>query len=154
MYLPNASEIVADCHRLLRPGGKILVYNPTCSVASVAAGLKKWCRKIYQEKDSVALDCQTDWKNASRACRITYYTRRSLIKELTALGFQVAAVKGFRISRNRIRALNRLEKFDWFRRASAYLASKYPYLASDILIEALKPRETEPGTKSLKREAA
>ena len=154
MYLPNASAIVADCHRILRPGGKILVYNPTCSVASIAATLKKWCRKIYQEKATVAFDCQTDWKKATRACRITYYTRRSLIKELTAPGFEVAAVKGFRISRNRIRALNRLERFGWFRRASAHLASRYPYLASDILVEALKPRKTEPGTRMLNREAA
>jgi SAM-dependent methyltransferase len=154
MYLPNASEIVADCHRLLRPGGRILVYNPTCSVASISTTLKKWCRKIYQEKATVALDCQTDWKNATRACRITYYTWRSLVKELTSPGFEVTAVKGFRISRNRIRVLNRLEKFGWFRRASVYLASKCPYLASDILVEAVKPRETEPGTRMLAREAA
>jgi len=154
MYLPNATAIIADCHRLLRPGGKILVYNPTCSIASLAATLKKWRRNIYQEKATMALDRQTDWKNATRACRITYYTYRSLIKELTALGFEVSTIKGFRILRNRIRLLNHLEKFGRFRRAIVYLASKHPYLASDILVEALKPREAVPETGSVDRQAA
>ncbi|MFC1833433.1 class I SAM-dependent methyltransferase [Thermodesulfobacteriota bacterium] len=154
IYLPNANEIVSECHRLLREGGRMFVYNPVCSLSRLAAKLKKWSRRIYQEKSTVALDSQTDWKNANRACRITYYSSRSLVEELAAPGFRVVDVRGFRISRNRLRFLKRLETLEWFSRASKYLAARYPSLASDILVEGRKPFQAEVEAPVRNRRAA
>ncbi|MEW6351239.1 MAG: class I SAM-dependent methyltransferase [Thermodesulfobacteriota bacterium] len=138
MYLPNATEILHEFNRILRPEGKVFVYNPISWIPAAAGRVRRWVRKIYQEDRTVSLDTQTDWKSAQRACRITYYSCKSMKEVVAAAGFEVVGVTGFRLFRNRIRLMARLEAFPWYRATTGFLASRYPFLASDVLITARK----------------
>ena len=143
MYLPNAQEILEACHALLRPDGTLLLYNPISQFPRLIGNLKKLWRKIHQEKATIALDRQQDWRSSTRACRVTYYKLSSLIEQVNKTGFSVENIAAFRLSLNRIRALNRLEDCGWYRCATEYLTRRYPHLATDILIEARKGEATK-----------
>ena len=82
------------------------------------------------------LDSQTDWKSAQRACRITYYSCSSFKEVVASAGFDVLGVTGFRLFRNRVRVMAGLEKYPWYRQVSGGLASRFPFLASDVLVTA------------------
>jgi ubiquinone/menaquinone biosynthesis C-methylase UbiE len=138
MYLPDAPGMAAEFYRVLRPGGKVFVSNPISRLPGLMAGLKRLSRKIYQERRTVSWDNQKDWKDANRACRITYYSFRSFVEEIASAGFTVTEAIGFRIFRNRIRAMTRLEDYEWYRRAVKSIAARYPQFAADILITAVK----------------
>lgn len=141
MYLPNSRAALDEFHRVLRPEGKVFVYNPISWCPGFLARVKKLIRKVHQEKDSIALDSQTEWKNSRRPCRINYYSFRSLIDEISSARFQVMEVTAFRLLRNRVRLLTRLENYRWYFRMTSFLARRFPYLASDIMVAGLK---TEP----------
>lgn len=145
LYLPNPRQILAECCRLLRPGGMLLVYNPISRFPKIIGKLKKWSRMVYQEKSTIAMDCQRDWKISTRPCRVTYYKPGGLIEDVNATGLRVENITAFRLLLNRIRALNKLEDYRWYRRASELIARRYPHLATDILIEARKDTSTQAG---------
>ena len=138
MYLPNTFQILNECYRLMRPSGVLIVYNPITWLPNTAAGLKKLSRYLYQEKGTISADRQSDWKKAKRAVRISYYSIKSLIKEVSAANFQVSNVKAFRLFRNRLRILKRLEKYHWYRNLTKSIVREHPGMASDILVEARK----------------
>src|SRR5208283_77218 len=79
MYLPNALEALMEFDRVMAPGGKLFVYNPISHFPRLCSAVKRFVRKIYQERNSIALDVQSNWKQAERACRITYYSYHTLI---------------------------------------------------------------------------
>lgn len=143
MYLPNAQQILEACYTLLRPEGTLLLYNPISQFPRLVGNLKKFWRKIYQEKASIALDRQHNWKGSTRACRVTYYKLSSLVEQVSQTGFSVENIAAFRLSLNRLRVLNRLEDCGWYRCATEYLTRRYPQLATDILIEARKGGSTK-----------
>lgn len=138
MYLPNARAMLAEFHRVLVSDGKLFVYNPISCFPNFVGSLKRWTRLIHQERRTIVLDRQRDWKNATRACRITYYSLNSLVKQVRSADFRVTAVKGFRLFRNRIRLMKRLEDFEHYNSATTFLAGRFPFLASDILVIGAK----------------
>jgi ubiquinone/menaquinone biosynthesis C-methylase UbiE len=137
-YLPNTHDILNDCRRILRPGGLLVVYGAITLLPGIAAGLKKWSRYVYQEKGTISADRQNDWKAAKRAVRISYFSSRSLTDEIASAGFQVTNLKAFRLFRNRLRLLKRLENSEKYRRVTQSIVEKYPALATDLLVEARK----------------
>jgi SAM-dependent methyltransferase len=138
MYLPNASSMPAEFFRVMRPGGKLFVYNPISWYPRLASRVKRWGRLIYHERGTVAFNDSADWRNANRPSRITYHSFKGLISEIDSLDLEVVHVTGFRIFRNRIRFLNRLEKYPWYRRMTNYLAARYPRIASEVMVTAVK----------------
>lgn len=138
MYLPNAHDMLAEFHRVLGPDGKLFVYNPISCFPNFVGRLRRWARLIHQENRTVVLDRQGDWKNATRACRITYYSLHSLVEQVASARFRVTAVKGFRLFRNRIRLMKRLEGFRRYNDATAFIAGRFPFLASDVLVVGAK----------------
>lgn len=144
MYLPNASYILTEFHRVLTHEGKLFVYNPVSCFPHVVGRLRRWGRLIHQEDRTIVLDRQTDWKRATRACRITYYSLSSLIDQIASADFRVIAVKGFRLFRNRIRLMKRLEDLRHYNRATTFIADRYPFLASDVLIVGAKRTLRQP----------
>ncbi|MBI5572034.1 MAG: class I SAM-dependent methyltransferase [Desulfomonile tiedjei] len=138
MYLPNHRELLADFHRALRPDGMVFIHNPISWVPATFARLKQWIRRIHQESDSVSFDTQTEWKHARRACRVTYYSLQSLVDEINAAHFDILDVRGFRIFRNRIRLMNRLEDFPWYHHATQAVTGRFPAVASDVLVVGRK----------------
>jgi len=154
MYLPNATEMLKELHRVLLPAGKLFVYNPINWFPRLHSMLKRLTRKIYQERRSIALDVQSNWKGSERANRITYYSFQSLLEQIRAANFQVAAITGFRLFRNRIRLMTRLENFDWYRRLVLLFSRHYPHLASDLFVVASKPAIVKAIPLSVERAAA
>jgi ubiquinone/menaquinone biosynthesis C-methylase UbiE len=138
MYLPNAHDMLAEFHRVLTAEGKLFVYNPISSFPNFVGKLKRLARFVHQENRTIVLDRQRDWKRATRACRITYYSLDSLVEQVASADFRVTAVKGFRIFRNRIRLMKRLEEFKHYNSATTFLAGRFPFLASDILVVGAK----------------
>ncbi|MDD3473072.1 MAG: methyltransferase domain-containing protein [Syntrophaceae bacterium] len=138
MYMPNSKELLQQFHGSLKPSGKLIVYNPISAVPMMAASIKKVIRKWAQATDSIAWDSQSDWKKAVRATRINYYSYDSLINEVAESGFTIIDVSAFRIFRNRIRFMNRFENSLAYRKSMILLASKFPRLASDIVVSAVK----------------
>jgi SAM-dependent methyltransferase len=143
-YLPNALQMLGDIHRVLRPYGIAFIYNPISWTPGTFALLKRWSRKIYQESDSISLDTQTEWKKASRAGRITYYSYGSLIRDIQSSNFLIADVTGFRLFRGRVRLMNRLEHSASSRSVIKSLASRFPFLASDLMVAARKSEKDIP----------
>jgi SAM-dependent methyltransferase len=138
MYLPNDGEMLEQFHRALRPGGKLLVYNPISWLPGTIASLRKKFRKIHQANDSISLDAQDDWKNAQRASRITYYSVGSLVDRIETAGFQVTDLTGFRIFRNRLRLMRSLEDSPSYRKWTKRIAARFPQVASDLLVIGTK----------------
>jgi ubiquinone/menaquinone biosynthesis C-methylase UbiE len=138
MYLPKGSEMLAELYRVLAPEGKLFVYNPINWLPRPHSLIKKLARKIYQERKTIALDVQANWKDSERPCRITYYSFQSLIEQIRSVNFHVTGITGFRLFRNRIRLMARLEDFAWYRRLVLFLTERYPHLASDLLVVAYK----------------
>jgi SAM-dependent methyltransferase len=138
MYLPRATEMLAEFYRVLTPNGKLLLYNPINWLPGVHAAIKRLLRKVYQDRESIALDVQSNWKSADRPCRITYYSFRSLLEEIRSVNFQVVGLTGFRLFRNRIRLMTRLEKYACYRRSVMWLARRYPQIASDLFVVGCK----------------
>jgi ubiquinone/menaquinone biosynthesis C-methylase UbiE len=143
MYLPEATKTLAELYRVLAPGGKLFVYNPINWLPGLHSQIKRLTRKIYQERRSIALDCQSHWRDTERANRITYYSYQSLIDHIRSVNFQVTEIRGFRLFRNRIRLMRLLEKFDWYRRLVLVLTRYYPPLASDLFVAAYKEAVVE-----------
>jgi len=138
MYLPKETEMLTELYRVLAPEGKLLVYNPINWLPKLHSLIKRLTRRIYQERKTIALDVQSNWKGSERACRITYYSFQSLIEQIRSVNFHVTGITGFRLLRNRIRLMTRLENFDWYRRLVLFLTERYPHLASDLLVVAHK----------------
>ncbi len=145
MYLPNALKMLAEFHRVLSRGGMAFIYNPISWTPGTFALLKKWSRKIYQESDSISLDTQSEWKEATRAGRITYYSFGSMTQHIRSANFRIVETSGFRLFRGRVRLMNRLEHFSWSRSLMTTLASRFPYLASDLMVAARKSASEPPG---------
>ncbi len=134
MYLPKATEILTEFYRVLAPDGKLFLYNPINWLPRLHAVIKRATRKIYQERKSIALDIQSNWKDAERACRITYYSFESLIEQIRSVNFHVDKITGFRLFRNRIRLMTRLENYVWYRRLVLFVTARYPQVASDLFV--------------------
>ena len=107
-------------------------------MARVRERAKTLIRSIHQEKGSVALDRDRNWQDARRPSRINYYSYWALIEEVRSADFNIEGVRGFRIFRNRIRAMTRLEDYRWYFRLISYLTRTYPYLASDVMVVGRK----------------
>lgn len=134
MYLPNACGLLTEFHRVLRTDGALFVYNPVSWLPNVLSRARRRLRSIYQERHTVSLDRQGDWKSAHRACRITYYSLRSLVEEVRSARFCVTDVAGFRIFRNRVRFMTRLEDYRWYYRLTKSIVRRFPWLAADIMV--------------------
>jgi len=154
MYLPNATLALAEFHRVLTRKGKLLVYNPISWLPGLNSAVKRFARKIYQEKKTIALDAQSNWKDAERPCRITYYSFQSLLDQIRGVNFHVSKITGFRLFRNRIRLMAHLEGSVWYRRLVLYLAERYPRLASDLLVVGHKKGVPETASISFDKVAA
>ncbi len=154
MYLPNAREALMEFDRVLAPGGKLFVYNPISRFPRLCSAVKRIARKIYQERKTIALNAQSNWKQAERACRITYYSFNSLIEQIRSANFRISETTGFRVFRNRIRLMKLLENYTWYRRLIQTLAARYPRLASDILVVSHKQTLADERTVSLDKAAA
>ncbi|MFH0821927.1 MAG: class I SAM-dependent methyltransferase [Pseudomonadota bacterium] len=141
MYLPNHQQLLAEFNRVLRTGGLALVYNPISWAPEITAVLRRSLRTFHQERNSVSFDRQTDWKPAERACRITYYSLDSLVTAVENAGFAVEQTVGFRLFRNRVRLMNRLENIEQYRAVIGSIAGRYPRMASDVLVVARKSKD-------------
>jgi SAM-dependent methyltransferase len=138
MYLPKATEMLTELYRVLAPGGKLFLYNPINWFPRLHSLTKRLTRTIYQERSAIALDVQCNWKDSERANRITYYSFHSLIEQIRSVNFQITEITGFRLFRNRIRLMKRLENFGWYRHLVLFLTRCYPHLASDLFVVAYK----------------
>ncbi|MGB6063787.1 MAG: class I SAM-dependent methyltransferase [Desulfomonilaceae bacterium] len=154
MYMPNAAEILTESYRVLAPEGKLFVYNPINWLPRTHSVIKRLTRKIYQERKSISLDAQSNWKAAERACRITYYSFKSLIEQIRSANFHVAEITGFRLFRNRIRVMTRLENYAPYRRLVLLLTERYPQVASDLFVVAYKKAIVKTELVCLDRAAA
>lgn len=138
MYMPNSRLLLTQFSDALKPDGRLIVYNPVTMLPGFAAEFKKMIRKWAQAKDSIAWDSQSDWKRAVRATRINYYSYDSLLREISESGFEVLDVGAFRMFRNRLRWLNKLETNSSYREKIMSMASCFPRLASDIIVLSVK----------------
>ncbi|HTY23779.1 MAG TPA: methyltransferase domain-containing protein [Desulfomonilaceae bacterium] len=154
MYLPNAAEALAEFYRVLTVSGKLFVYNPISALPKLFSVTKRLMRRIYKERTAIALDVQSNWKEAERACRITYYSFQSLIEQISSAKFHITGITGFRLFRNRIRLMRRLENYAWYRRTILLIAGRYPRLASDLLVVGHKEKIVETQPLSLDKAAA
>ncbi len=154
MYLPKGSEMLSEIYRVLAQDGKLFVYNPINWLPRPHSLVKRIARRIYQERKTIALDVQSNWKESERPCRITYYSFQSLIEQIRSVNFHVMGITGFRLFRNRIRLMAHLEDFDWYRRLVLFLTGRYPHLASDLLVVAYKNAVAKNKTMQLDKAAA
>lgn len=138
MYMPNSKLLLRQFREALKPSGWLIVYNPVTLAPRFASAVKKVIRKWAQAKDAIAWDSQSDWKRASRATRINYYSYESLTGEILENGFRIHDVSAFRISRNRLRWFNKLEDNVRYRRGVISLAARFPRIASDIIVLSSK----------------
>jgi ubiquinone/menaquinone biosynthesis C-methylase UbiE len=143
MYLDNSSNLLNEFYKILRPSGVLCVYNPIYYTPTVLSTLKRISRRIYSSNEAIAFDRESDWKSASRASRITFYSFDSLISEVRHAGFEIVHVAGFRMFRNRIRVMRKLESHDWYRTFTKQLAGNHPRWASDILVIAKKQHSSK-----------
>jgi len=138
MYLPNARDLLEEIHRVLAPGGTVFIYNPISWTPRLMSGLKELVRRVHLESGAIAFNRQDDWKAARRPARVTYYSFDGLQAEIRSVGLTPLEARGFRILRNRIRALTRLENYGWYFRLNRRLLDLFPFLASDLMVKALK----------------
>jgi SAM-dependent methyltransferase len=155
MYLPNAPALLADFHRVLRAGGMLFIYNPISWMPRTLSRLKSCFRRIHQEKESVALDDgRSSWRRARRPSRVNYYSFRGLVEQIEDANFQTTDIMGFRIFRNRIRIMTRLENFRWYFLISRYLTRRFPYLAADLMVVSRKRESAYYIESAISRRAA
>ncbi len=154
MYLPNVTEALTEFYRVLAPEGKLFVYNPISWLPRLHSAVKKLARRIYRERKTIALDIEFNWKEAERPCRITYYSGQTLIEQIRSVDFDITGFAAFRLFRNRLRLMTRLENLAWYRRLVLFLTERYPYLASDLLVLACKKAHSELRPLSLDKFAA
>ena len=138
MYLPNAFRALSEFHRILRSGGRVFVYDPIHFFPRILATLKRLGREIHQEKRSVVMNGQADWRSAKRPSRITFHSYRSLIEDIASADFEITDVAGFRLFRNRISWMKLLENYFWYFRLIRFITGAYPCLASDLMVVARK----------------
>lgn len=138
MYLPNAAEILTEFHRVLVPEGRVFVHNPISWIPHLCSRAKKALRSVYKEKGSLVLDKQTSLSGGRRVCRVTYYSFNSLQHQVAEANFQITDVAGFRLFRNRIRAMTLLEDFTWYHKAVRSIVGRYPSMATDVLVVGIK----------------
>lgn len=138
MYLPNSRKLLEEIHRVLVPGGTAYVYNPISWAPRLMRGLKELVRLVHLESDAIAFNRKDDWRDAQRPARVTYYSFDGLKAEISSVGLNSIETRGFRIFRNRIRALTRLEKRGWYLKLNRRLLDWLPSLASDLMVKARK----------------
>jgi SAM-dependent methyltransferase len=138
MYLDNSSALLRDFYEILKSPGLLFVYNPIYFTPTIFSTLKRMGRRLHKSPEAVAFNAESDWKRASRASRIAFYSYDSLISEIREAGFQIIHVAGFRLFRNRIRAIRKLENYESYRQIIKKIAGNHPRLASEILIVARK----------------
>ena len=138
MYLPNAGEILAEFHRVLVPEGRVFVHNPITWLPEISAGLKKAWRRVYREEGAVILDKDVPVNGGRRVSRVTYYSFNSLQHEVRGANFHITDVAGFRLFRNRIRLMTRLEDFTWYHKLVRAIVRRYPSIATDVLVVGTK----------------
>ena len=138
MYVPNHRELYREFHRVLRPNGKVFLYNPIAWFPKAYAALKRLGRSVYQARNSVTLDTQSEWRNATRPCRIAYRSLASLMEQIREANFEILDVTAFRLFRNMIRFMARLEDFDWYYNFTQKLAARHPRLATDVMVVGRK----------------
>ena len=63
-------------------------------------------------------------------------------------------VTGFRIFRNRIRVMTRLENYHWYFRLTSFLTRRFPYLASDLMVVARRKQMPEKPKSAIKEPVA
>jgi len=149
MYLGNASRLLAELFDILKPSGILYVYNPIYTIPNFLSFFKKMGRRIHQSREAVSFDRKCDWKRASRASRINFYSLDSLLEEIQSAGFTIQDVSGFRIFRNRIRLMRNLENYRWYRDTTKRLAKSNPRLASDVLVISRKKSHRPPVVANL-----
>ncbi len=93
---------------------------------------------MHREKGAVILDEQTAVQGGRRVCRVTYYSFGSLQHEVSDANFQITDVAGFRLFRNRIRLMTRLEDFNWYHQLVRAIVGRYPAMATDVLVVGTK----------------
>lgn len=133
MYLPNKGRMLSEFHRVLQPGGSVFIYDPITWFPRISSALRTLARKFHQEKKAIAWGGQTDWKDAERPARVTFHSPRTLVEEVSTL-FDITDKKGFRLFRNRIGCMKRLENYRTYFNVITRLAGRFPYLATDLLI--------------------
>jgi len=77
-------------------------------------------------------------RNATRPCRIAYRSLASLMEQIREANFEILDVTAFRLFRNRIRFMARLEDFDWYYNFTQKLAARHPRLATDVMVVGRK----------------
>ncbi len=137
MYLPNKKHMLSEFHRVLRPGGNVFIYDPITWFPRISSAFRTMIRKFHQEKKAIAWDGQTDWKAAERPVRVTFHSPRTIVRNVSAL-FDITDQVGFRLFRNRISCMKRLENYRPYFRLITWLAGRFPYLATDLLIVGRK----------------
>ncbi len=143
IYLPDPPRMLNECLRVLRPGGVLCVYNPIVWLPRFRAAMKRCGRRFYHSGDSIAFDCKTAWRQARRPSRVSFYSFGGLQSQISAAGFRILRVTAFRMMRNRISWLNRLENHAGYYRRMTALAARFPRLAADILVIGQKAASGE-----------
>lgn len=138
MYLPNSQELLQEFSRVLKKRGRLFLYNPVTWMPKTSAAFKRIVRGFHQESRSVALDRQTNWREAERPCRITYYSVNSLVETVRGAGFRIEDVTAFRLFRNRLRLLRYFEDYTPYRRITQKVAGRFPSMATDVLVVGSK----------------
>ncbi len=138
MYLPNVEEILGEIHRVLAPDGVTFIYNPISHAPNAAWTFKKFVRLFHKSSDAITFDTPGNWKKAKRPSRISFFSMDSLKSLIEDAGFEIKDVTGFRLFRNRLRLLRNLEDFSLYRNAIKGITSKFPSLATDLMVVGKK----------------
>jgi len=137
MYLPDARKMLMEINRVLKPDGISLIHNPIYWFPRIISRLRNLGKRLYTSKDAVDFSKRNDWGKMMRPSRINFYSANTWLQEVGAY-FQILEVKGFRLFRNRISLMNRLENYEWYYRLITGLAERHPFLATERLIVARK----------------
>jgi SAM-dependent methyltransferase len=141
MYLPDKGYMLSELHRVLRSGGNVFIYDPITWFPGISSAFRILVRKFHREKKAITWDGRSNWKNAERPARVTFHSPRTLVGEISAF-FDITDQKGFRLFRNRISWMKRLENYRPYFRFITGLAGRFPYLATDLLIVGRKKRSS------------
>lgn len=138
MYLPDVDRALSEAHRVLKTNGKAFIYNPISLAPNAVWSMKRVGRFFHKSPDAITFDTDTDWKSANRPGRISYFSLEGLKQRVEEAGFKVDQVKAFRLFRNRLRLLKRLEDLEAYRSAVMGIADRFPHLACDVMVAATK----------------